>query len=88
MEGAGVSPAEIVVLNHYTDLRDIDAPLISRFLDHLEMNRSASVRTRNLRLTAIRSFFDFARSSMLGCATPNASPGVAIAASSCTPIPR
>lgn len=24
-EGAGVSPAEIVVLNHYTDLRDIDA---------------------------------------------------------------
>jgi integrase/recombinase XerD len=42
------------------DLRDLDAPLISRFLDHLEMNRSASVRTRNLRLTAIRSFFDFA----------------------------
>jgi integrase len=42
------------------DLRDLDAPLISRFLDHLETDRSASVRTRNLRLTAIRSFFTFA----------------------------
>lgn len=42
------------------DLRDLDAPLIGRFLDHLETDRSASVRTRNLRLTAIRSFFTFA----------------------------
>ena len=41
------------------DLRDLDAPLISKFLDHLETNRSASVGTRNLRLTAIRSFFNF-----------------------------
>jgi integrase/recombinase XerD len=52
-EQLGKSPSAL-------DLRDLDAPLISRFLDHLEMNRSASVRTRNLRLTAIRSFFDFA----------------------------
>ena len=42
------------------DLRDLDAPLIGRFLDHLETDRSASVRTCNLRLTAIRSFFTFA----------------------------
>jgi integrase/recombinase XerD len=42
------------------DLRDIDASLISQFLDHLETKRAASVRTRNLRLTAIRSFFTFA----------------------------
>lgn len=42
------------------DLRDLDAPFIGKFLDHLEANRSASVRTRNLRLTAIRSFFAFA----------------------------
>lgn len=42
------------------DLCDIDAPIISAFLDDLERGRSASVRTRNLRLTAIRSFFRFA----------------------------
>jgi len=41
------------------DLRDLDAPLISAFLDELESHRSVSVRTRNLRLTAIRSFFRF-----------------------------
>jgi site-specific recombinase XerD len=41
------------------DLRDLDAPFISAFLDELESHRSVSVRTRNLRLTAIRSFFSF-----------------------------
>ena len=41
------------------DLHDLDAPLISAFLDDLESSRSVSVRTRNLRLTAIRSFFRF-----------------------------
>jgi site-specific recombinase XerD len=41
-------------------LRDLDAPFISAFLDDLETTRSASVRTRNLRLTAIRSFFRYA----------------------------
>lgn len=41
------------------DLRDLDAPLIAAFLDDLETQRSTSVRTRNLRLTAIRSFFSF-----------------------------
>lgn len=40
-------------------LREIDATLISAFLDSLEMQRSASTRTRNLRLTSIRSFFRF-----------------------------
>lgn len=42
------------------DICDIDAPIISAFLDDLERRWSASVRTRNLRLTAIRSFFRFA----------------------------
>ena len=37
----------------------IDAPLISGFLDHLEANRRISARSRNLRLTAIRSFFRY-----------------------------
>jgi site-specific recombinase XerD len=40
-------------------LREIDATLISAFLDSIETQRSASARTRNLRLTAIRSFFRF-----------------------------
>ncbi len=41
------------------DLPDIDAPFVITFLDDLEANRSASVNTRNLRLTAIRAFFRF-----------------------------
>lgn len=40
-------------------LDDLDAPFISAFLDELETKRDVSVRTRNLRLTAIRSFFGF-----------------------------
>ena len=42
-----------------TDLRveDIDAKLVGRFLDDLEGGRRNSARTRNARLTAIRSFF-------------------------------
>ena len=38
----------------------IDAPLVTAFLNDLENNRGVSARTRNLRLTAIRSFFRFA----------------------------
>jgi site-specific recombinase XerD len=41
-------------------LSDLDAPLISAFLDDLEQSRGVIVRTRNLRLTAIRSFFRYA----------------------------
>jgi site-specific recombinase XerD len=37
-------------------LDDLDAPLVLDFLDHLEQARGNSPRTRNLRLTAIRSF--------------------------------
>ena len=40
-------------------LDDLDSPFISAFLEDLETKRGASVRTRNLRLTAIRSFFRF-----------------------------
>jgi site-specific recombinase XerD len=36
---------------------EIDAPLVATFLDHLEKNQGLSVRSRNLRLTAIHSFF-------------------------------
>lgn len=40
-------------------LEEIDAPLIRSFLEHLEKQRGVSVRSRNLRLTAIRSFFQY-----------------------------
>lgn len=42
------------------DLADLDAAMISAFLEHLETERHNSVRTRNARLAAIRSFFHFA----------------------------
>lgn len=42
------------------DLGDLDAALISAFLEHLETERHNSVRTRNARLAAIRSFFHYA----------------------------
>lgn len=38
---------------------DLDAPFISAFLSDLEAERGVSARTRNLRLTAIHSFFRF-----------------------------
>lgn len=41
-------------------LAEIDAPLIAAFLDDLEHRRGITARTRNLRLTAIRSFFHYA----------------------------
>jgi site-specific recombinase XerD len=39
---------------------EIDAPLIVAFLDDLEKHKGISVRSRNLRLTAIHSFFRYA----------------------------
>src|SRR5215831_8683603 len=40
-------------------LTDLDAPLISAFLDHAEKERGLSARSRNVRLAAIRSFFRY-----------------------------
>jgi site-specific recombinase XerD len=42
------------------DWSDLDEVVISSFLDHLEIERGNSARTRNLRLTAIRSLFRYA----------------------------
>jgi integrase/recombinase XerD len=42
------------------DLADLDGALIGAFLEHLETDRHNSVRSRNARLTAIRSFYRFA----------------------------
>jgi site-specific recombinase XerD len=41
-------------------LRDITPDLILAFLDHLELKRHNAVRSRNLRLTALRAFLKFA----------------------------
>ncbi len=48
----GKEPSSLIV-------QDIDAPLISDFLNDLEDNRGITIRSRNLRLTAIRSFFRY-----------------------------
>ena len=42
------------------ELKDITPSLVSDFLNHLEATRGNRARTRNLRLTAVRSFFRFA----------------------------
>ena len=49
----GVAPAKL-------DWTALDIETISAFLDHLESERHNSTRTRNLRLTAIRSLFSYA----------------------------
>jgi site-specific recombinase XerD len=50
---SGKTPAQL-------DWDDLDATLVSAFLNHLESHRHNSVRTRNVRLTAIRSLFSYA----------------------------
>ena len=47
------APAELA-------LEDVDAPLVAAFLDDLEAMRGVTARTRNLRLTAVHSFFRYA----------------------------
>jgi integrase/recombinase XerD len=49
----GIPPSKLT----FTDL---DAPLVSGFLDHLQRERGNSVRTRNARLAALHSLFSFA----------------------------
>ena len=49
----GTSPCRL-------DIADLDAPMISAFLDHLEHQRGNTIRSRNARLAAIHSLFDFA----------------------------
>lgn len=48
----GKSPSNLL-------LTDIDAELVAAFLNYLENERKSSVRTRNARLAAVRSFFKF-----------------------------
>ena len=46
----------------------IDAPLVAAFLEDLQHSRGIGSGSRNLRLTAIRSFFRYASFEMPGCA--------------------
>jgi integrase/recombinase XerD len=41
-------------------LAEFDAPVVLAFLDHLERDRRNSVRSRNARLAALRSFYQYA----------------------------
>lgn len=56
----GKSPSELA-------FEQIDAPLIAAFLDELEKSRHIGARSRNLRLTAIRSFFRYAAFEAPAC---------------------
>lgn len=38
-------------------IADVDAPVVLRFLSYLEQERGNAVRSRNIRLSALRSFF-------------------------------
>src|SRR5712691_2615729 len=46
----GVEPSAL-------QITEVDAPVVLRFLTYLEQERGNSVRSRNIRLSAIRSFF-------------------------------
>jgi len=48
----GARPARI-------ELTQLDAPTIGAFLEHLETERGNSARTRNIRLAAVHSFFNY-----------------------------
>ena len=52
-EQTGTAPAHL-------DWDDLDATTITAFLNYLETGRQNSIRTRNVRLTAIRSLFAYA----------------------------
>ena len=49
------------------NFEEIDASLVVAFLDHLEKHQGVSVRSRNLRLTAIHSFFSYAAFEAPAC---------------------
>jgi integrase/recombinase XerD len=51
-ETVGIAPAALCV-------PDLDAPTIFAFLDYLELHRGTTVRSRNIRLSALRTFFRF-----------------------------
>jgi site-specific recombinase XerD len=59
-ERLGIAPSKLT-------LADLDAKLILAFLDHLEKVRGVSIRTRNTRLAAVRSFMRYAAGRVPPC---------------------
>ena len=55
----------------HLELTDLDAPVVLAFLDHLERERHNTIRSRNARFAAIRSFMHFAAFK-----DPTALPGI------------
>jgi len=51
-ETMGIEPSALAVA-------DLDAPTLLAFLDHLEQQRGNAIRSRNIRLSALRTFFRF-----------------------------
>ena len=51
--------ARLRIMPSQLRIADLDAPFIGRFLEHLERGRNNSARTRNARLGAIHSFFQY-----------------------------
>ena len=51
-ETTGIEPSALGVA-------DLDAPTLLAFLDHLEQQRGNAIRSRNIRLSALRTFFRF-----------------------------
>jgi len=49
----GIQPTQL-------DISDLDTPLITAFLQHLETDRANTITTRNVRLAAIHSLFRYA----------------------------
>ena len=56
----GFAAARLAKAPSQLEFGDLDAPLIGRFLVHLEQNRGNSVTTRNARLSAIHALFRYA----------------------------
>ena len=56
----GFAAAHLAKAPSQLEFDDLDAPLIGRFLVHLEQDRANSVATRNARLSAIHSLFRYA----------------------------
>lgn len=56
----GTAPSALMI-------EQLDAPLVLAFLTHLETERKCSVRTRNARLAAIRSFAHFVEGRAPAC---------------------
>jgi site-specific recombinase XerD len=56
----GFAAQRAAILPCRLDFTDLDAPVISAFLDHIEHDRGNSIRTRNARLAAVHSLFAYA----------------------------